>query len=55
MQLLQPKRETKMFSEGLEKAIADCKIAYDVTDISQFPFLDYNEFTNFNNGRMLLD
>lgn len=55
MQLLQPKRETKMFSEGLEKAIADCKIAYDVTDISQFPFLDYNKFTNFNNGRLLLD
>lgn len=44
MQLLQPKRETKMFSEGLEKAIADCKIAYDVTDISQFPFLNYNDF-----------
>lgn len=55
MQLLQPKRETKMFSEGLQKAIVDCKIAYDVTDISQFPFLDYNKFTNFNNGRLLLD
>lgn len=55
MQLLQPKRETKMFSEGLEKAIADCKIAYDVADISQFPFLNYNDFVNFNNGRLLLD
>lgn len=55
MQLLQPKRESKMFSEGLEKAIADCKIAYDVTDISQFPFLNYNDFANFNNGRLLLD
>ena len=55
MQLLQPKRETKMFSERLEKAIADCKIAYDVTDISQFPFLNYNDFINFNNGRLLLD
>lgn len=55
MQLLQPKRETKMFSEGLEKAIVDCKIAYDVTDISQFPFLNYNDFANFNNGRLLLD
>lgn len=55
MQLLQPKRETKMFSEGLEKAIADCKIAYDVTDISEFPFLDYDAFTNFNNGKLLLD
>ena len=55
MQLLQPKRETKMFSEGLEKAIADCKIAYDVTDISQFPFLDYKDFANFNNGSLLLD
>lgn len=55
MQLLQPKRETKMFSEGLEKAIADCKIAYDVTDISQFPFLEYNDFANFNKGRLLLD
>ena len=55
MQLLQPKQETKMFSEGLEKAIADCKIAYDVTDISQFPFLNYNAFVNFNKGRLLLD
>lgn len=55
MQLFQPKRETKMFSEGLEKAIADCKIAYDVADISQFPFLNYNDFANFNNGRLLLD
>ena len=55
MQLLQPKRGSKMFSEGLEKAIADCKIAYDVTDISQFPFLNYNDFANFNNGRLLLD
>lgn len=55
MQLLQPKRGSKMFSEGLEKAIADCKIAYDVTDISQFPFLDYKDFANFNNGSLLLD
>lgn len=55
MQLLQPKQETKMFSEGLEKAIADCKIAYDVTDISQFPFLNYKDFANFNKGRLLLD
>ena len=55
MQLLQPKRETKLFSEGLQKAIVDCKIAYDVTDISQFPFLDYKDFANFNNGSLLLD
>lgn len=55
MQLLQPKRETKLFSEGLQKAIVDCKIAYDVTDISEFPFLDYDAFTNFNNGKLLLD
>ena len=55
MQLLQPQRKTKMFSEGLEKAISDCKIAYDVTDISQFPFLDYEDFANFNNGSLLLD
>lgn len=55
MQLLQPQRKTKMFSEGLEKAISDCKIAYDVTDISQFPFLDYKDFANFNNGSLLLD
>ncbi len=55
MQLLQPKRKTKMFSEGLEKAISDCKIAYDVTDIYQFPFLDYYAFANFNNGSLLLD
>ena len=54
MQLVQPKRETKLFSEGLQKAIVDCKIAYDV-DISQFPFLNYNDFANFNNGRLLLD
>lgn len=55
MQLLQPKRETKMFSEGLEKAIVDCKIAYDVTDISEFPFLDYKALANFNTGGLLLD
>ena len=55
MQLLQPKRETKMFSEGSEKAISDCKIAYDVTDISQFPFLAYKDFAKFNNGRLLQD
>ena len=55
MQLLQPQRKTKMFSEGLEKSISGCKIAYDVTDISQFPFLDYKDFANFNNGSLLLD
>ena len=55
MQLLQPKQNTKMFSEGLEKAIVDCKIAYDVTDISKFKFLDYQDFTNFNIGGLLLE
>ena len=55
MQLLQPKRETKLFSEGSQKAIVDCKIAYDVTDISKFPFLNYNDFANFNNDKLLLD
>lgn len=55
MQLLQPKRETKLFSEGLQKAIVDCIIAYDVTDISEFPFLDYYAFINFNNDKLLLD
>lgn len=55
MQLLQPKRETKLFSEGLEKAIVDCKVAYDVTGISQFPFLDYIALAQFSKGSLLID
>lgn len=54
MQLLQPRREVIMFSEGLEKAITDCKIAYDITDdVSEFPFLDYNALAIFNKTLLL--
>lgn len=55
MQLLQPKGERKLFTEGLEKAIVDCKISYDVTDVSGFPFLDYKAISNFSKGSLLLD
>lgn len=54
MQLLQPRREVIMFSEGLEKAITDCKIAHDITDeLSEFPFLDYNALANFSKSLLL--
>ena len=54
MQLLQPRRETIMFSEGIEKAINDCKIAYDITDgVSEFPFLDYKALTVLNKSLLL--
>ena len=51
MQLLQPRREMIMFSEGLKKAISDCKIAYDITDsVSEFPFLDYKALAVLNDS-----
>lgn len=43
-----------MFSEGIEKAVTDCKIAYDITDgISEFPFLDYKAVAVLNKSLLL--
>lgn len=47
MQLLQPRREIGMFSEGLEKAINSCNISYDVSsELNEFPFLDVDCFNS---------
>lgn len=49
MKLFQPKKETIMFSEGLEKAIDSCKISYNVSsELNEFPFLDVNCFNSFS-------
>lgn len=55
MKLFQPQRETKLFSEMMEKAVVDCKIAYDVTDISEFPFLDSYKLAHFCKDRAFLN
>ena len=54
MQLLQPRRELIMLSEGIEKAITDCKIAYDITDgVSEFPFLESKALAVLNKSLLL--
>lgn len=55
MQLFQSHRETKMFTEGLEKAIVNCRIAHDVTGVYEFPFLDYAGIAEFKDRRFVLD